>query len=208
MDKFTIRAELTSPVIMRGYCTLDAVLMAVLNTGDVSNIIKCDAGLYHASAANMIGVVATEPVSFVASMMPTTRGHLWAEVITPNRAGKVGINAKRASEAGAKIDSYQATYCDAIEWYATGHAEQVLDILKGVPAIGKKRGSGYGQVSAWSISDDGLDGLVGVMGEPARPIPIDRWDGDKNFIIVAAAWRPAYWEVNNREACYVPGGTI
>ena len=205
MNSFTLKATLASSIIMRGHCTLDAVLMSVLNTGDVSNLIKCDRDLYHASSANLIGLIDTTAVSFVGSMMPTTRGQQWAEVITPDRAGKISINSKKASMAGAKISRYQAHTCEAIEWYATGNAEQVLEVMQGVIAIGKKRGSGYGQVTSWSVSlEDGLDGLVGVMGEPARPIPIDRWDGEKDFVVMDAAWKPAYWEVGNRAACYAP----
>ena len=205
MDSFTLRATLTSPVIMRGHCTLDAVLMAVLNKGDVSELIKCDAGLYYASSANLLGKISTDPVSFVMSMMPTTRGHLWAEVITPDRAGKISINTKKAKMAGAKVSDYQSHYCEAIEWYATGDGERVLEVMRNVLAVGKKRAYGYGEVGEWSVTfDDNLDGLVGVMGEPTRPIPVERWDGDKDFVIVDAAWKPAYWEVGNRAACYAP----
>ena len=80
MESFTLRAVLTSPVIMRGHCTLDAVLMAVLNTGDVSNMIKCVDDLYYASAAMRLNTGETKSVSFVSSMMTTTKGHIWAEM--------------------------------------------------------------------------------------------------------------------------------
>ena len=66
MESFTLRATLTSPVIMRGHCTLDAVLMAVLNTGDVSNMVKCVDDLYYASSAMRLGTGETKSVSFVS----------------------------------------------------------------------------------------------------------------------------------------------
>ena len=205
MESFTLRATLTSPVIMRGHCTLDAVLMAVLNTGDVSNMVKCVDDLYYASAAMRLGTGENKSVSFVSSMMTTTKGHIWAEILTPSRTGKVIINPKREREAGSKTDTYIATPCSHVEWYATGDAHAVLDALKGVASIGKKRRHGFGEVSEWSVSlDDELDGLVGVMGEPLRPIPLDRWEQGGDWLKTEAAWKPAYWDVRNRSICVVP----
>ena len=51
MECFTLRAYLKAPIIRQGYLTLEALLMAELGRGDVSDLIRCDDGLYHASAA-------------------------------------------------------------------------------------------------------------------------------------------------------------
>ena len=48
------------------------------------------------------------------------------------------------------------------------------------------------------------NGLIGPNGEPLRPIPIDRFEGDKSFPIIDTAWKPAYWNPENRAACYAP----
>ena len=72
LQTFTLRATLKTPVIMRGYLTLDALLMAELVTGDVSHLLKRDAQLYYASAAFLVDPLEEkQKASFVASMRPT-----------------------------------------------------------------------------------------------------------------------------------------
>lgn len=71
--------------------------------------------------------------------------------------------------------------------------------------IGKRRASGFGRVARWEFEQDELDGIEGPFGEPLRPVPRDLFSGDKSLPVVDAAWRPAYWRVEHRTACYVPG---
>jgi hypothetical protein len=69
---------------MRGYLTLDALLMAQLATGDVSNLLKVDAQLYYASAAFLVDPYEEkQKASFVASMRPEHHPEL-RELIAPN----------------------------------------------------------------------------------------------------------------------------
>ena len=49
-----------------------------------------------------------------------------------------------------------------------------------------------------------LDGVVGMLGEPLRPVPVDMFNGDKSSIKVDTAWRPAYWYAAHRAICYAP----
>lgn len=204
MQKFVLRAQLNSPVIQRGFLTLDALLMAILQRGDVRELIKCEDDLYYASAAFPVGAVGTQRAAFVASMRPE-HTPAWLDVITPNtRTGDVQIGLARQREAGNVLNGYDAIVATAIEWYATGDMDAVLATVQGVPFIGKRRASGFGEVSRWEIEPGQLDGLVGLIGEPLRPVPTDRWTEGGDWVPVEAAWKAPYWDVRNRTRCYVP----
>ena len=92
-----------------------------------------------------------------------------------------------------------------------GHHEEIKSLLSGAYFIGKKRTAGFGEVSSWSVSElDNshkayvLHGLIGKNGEPLRPIPVDRFHGDKALPKTDTAWKPAYWDPENRAACFAP----
>lgn len=44
--------------------TLDALLMAVLEQGDVSHLLRCEDGLYLASAAHLVDIRGSQPTPF------------------------------------------------------------------------------------------------------------------------------------------------
>jgi hypothetical protein len=197
---------LRSPVIRRGFVTLDALLMATLARGDVSDLLRCEQDLYFASSGFAVDTVASQRASFVASMRPEHSPH-WLETLQSNTLdGDLRIGLSRQREAGNIINAYQATVARAIEWYATGHPDQVLDVMRHVRFIGKRRAAGYGEVGQWEIEDGELDGLVGYGGEPLRPIPTARWAGEGDWVPVEAAWKAPYWDVRNRDRCFVPSG--
>lgn len=206
MKPFVLRAHLRSPIIRRGFVTLDALLMATLERGDVSDLLRCEQDLYFASSGFAVDAVASQRASFVASMRPEHSPH-WLEVLQHNtKDGDLRIGLSRQREAGNIINGYQATVARAIEWYATGHADAVLDVMQSVRFIGKKRSAGYGEVTRWETEDGELDGLVGFASEPLRPIPTARWTEGGDWIPVEAAWKAPYWDVRNRDRCFVPAG--
>lgn len=209
MNKFTIRAHLATPVIRRGHCTLDALLMATLGRGDVSGLLKCVDGLYYASAGiTPISSLSPQRVAFVASMRPEHTPE-WLDVIKPRRgSNEVKIGLSRQREGGNVVNDYQATHVDFIEWHALGHADKVFAAIEHVPFIGKRRTSGYGEVHRWEVADSDLDGISGYADEPLRPVPSDRWTLGGDWVPVEAAWRAPYWDVRNRTKCFVPPGKV
>ena len=213
MKSFTIRAQLSSPIILRGQSTLDALLMAVLGKGDVSNLLKCVDELYYASAAMSGELGLFQKASFVASMRPE-RTPEWRDVIKPNtqteglpvgeeRMNDLKIGVARQRTAGNILNSYSAIYSPVVDWHAVGDAEGVLQCLTDVPFIGKKRTSGFGEVKSWEIFESDLDGIAGYANEPLRPIPVERWEYGGDWVPVEAAWKAPYWEVRNRTKCFV-----
>ncbi len=219
MEQFFLRAHLRSPILHRGSVTLDALLMSVLGHGDVSDFLHCEDSLYFASAVIHEASELKHRAAFVASMRPEHTPE-WREVIQANtktadlpkdalpadgaKLNDVRIGLARQREGGNILNAYEGKITAFVEWHAIGHAEQVLDVVKSVPFIGKKRTSGYGEVTHWEIGPSDLDGIVGYLGEPMRPIPVDRWMHGGDWIAVEAAWKAPYWEVRNRTKCYVP----
>lgn len=204
MNPFIVRARLKTPLIRNGYMTLDALLMAELQCGDVSQMIRCVDGLYYASAAVLADATGSIKASFVASMRPD-RTPEWLNVVAPNtKSGDVSIGDSRYREAGNVINAYDAKVAGAVVWYATGDKNAVLEALQEVRFIGKRRAAGYGEVTGWEVEDGDLDGLVGYLAEPLRPIPADRWTEGGDQIAIDTAWKPPYWAIENRAKCYAP----
>lgn len=215
MERFTLRARLRSPIIRRGFVTLDALLMSQLERGDVSDLLHCEDDLYFASAGFASSVGLKQRASFVASLRPehTTE---WLDVIRPNttttglpsvagsKLNDVKVGLARQREGGNILNGYEATVAPLIEWYGIGDPQAILDVVANIPFIGKKRTSGYGEVIEWSVEQGELDGIYGHFGEPLRPIPTERWVHGGDWIPVEAAWKAPYWDVRNRTKCYVP----
>ena len=219
MKPFVLRAHLKTPLIRQGHLTLDALLMAVLERGDVSDLLHCEDHLYYASAATLAAVPPGVHAAFVASMRPEhTPG--WLEVITPNtrnprlpvpegaegraKLNDLKIELARQRGAGNILNAYKAEVSPTVEWYGTGHGEVVLDVLSAVPFIGKRHSAGYGEVVRWEVEPGELDGLSGYLDEPLRPVPVHRWCLGGDWIAVEAAWKAPYWDVSSRAKCFAP----
>lgn len=85
-----------------------------------------------------------------------------------------------------------------LTWYAMGEREAVASLLSGIVAIGKKRGSGYGQVVDWVVEDwpEDLSCRDG-RGRPMRSVPCQ--DGP-----YLAGVRPPSWHPANHVPCDRP----
>ena len=166
MKSFAIRAKLRVPIILKGYTTLDALLMSILGKGDVSNLLKCMDDLYFASAALPEDLGITQKASFVASMRPEQTPE-WRDIIKPNtnteglptnadlqgskRLNDLKIGLARQREAGNILSSYSARYTPSVEWHAIGIGEAVYDVLKETTFLGKRRTAGYGEEDEWCL---------------------------------------------------------
>lgn len=211
MDQLKITLSLCSPLVTNGgYLTLDALLAAIVfeNTGDLEQAhqhlpLQSKDGLWFASAA------IYEPFdaggqAFVANLR--AMHDLRLEHVAKNKLGKThtSIGLTRRRDFGAVMNSYDTVNTHALNWYATGDAEKISQLMHGIEFVGKRRASGFGQVSGLHIEQGELDGVTGHFGEPLRPIPLDLFKGDAQSLKADAAWRPAYWHPDNRATCYVP----
>lgn len=211
MDQLKITLSLASPLITNGgYLTLDALLAAVIydNTGDLDKAhnsipLQNKQGLWFASAAiyEPIDIAAH---AFIANLRATH--DLRLEHVAKNKQGKphASIGLTRRRNYGAVMNSYTAIHTHQLSWYATGDADKIFQLMQDLQFVGKRRASGFGQVSGLDIEPSELGGLVGHFGEPLRPIPLDLFEGDPQSLKADAAWRPAYWNPDNRAICFVP----
>jgi len=101
------------------------------------------------------------------------------------------------------MNTYRSITASDATWYVVGDASRIQALLNRVHFIGKRRASGYGRVLSWHCEIFDTNGLTSY-GDPLRPIPVDMFDGDRSLPVVDAAWRPAYWDMRNRAACYAP----
>jgi hypothetical protein len=202
----TITATMKTPFIKVGHMTIDGILASQLfdELNDVDNAhaaipIKQTQGLFHASAAIFEPYEKTK-AAFIAAFRETHS--IDPAHIKKNKHGQ--LHKKFDSSLTNVMNSYPVYSAAEITWYAEGDAAEVERLLRPIQFVGKRRASGFGEVESWQIEEGELDGLVGYGGEALRPIPIDMFTGDKSQPIVDAAWRPAYWNVLNRAACYAP----
>lgn len=91
-----------------------------------------------------------------------------------------------------------------LTFWAIGHADEVLDLLNAIPAVGKKAAMGWGTVDRWAVEPAEEDYTTlhpdyGLM----RPMPVEeiRLEG---YPILKYAVKPPYWKPCNARLCYVP----
>ncbi len=204
-EKVRVTAAMRSPFICVGYMTLDGLLAAIRfeESGDIDDAhtnlpLVINKGLWHASGAIFEPLDKGRAV-FIAGLRP---GHsIDPDLIKKNKHGQ--LHKKFDSSLTNVMNTYPVITAPEITWYAEGDGEQIQRMLEPVHFIGKRRASGFGEVRQWKVEPDELDGVVGPFGDPLRPVPVDMFNGDKSGPVVEAAWRPAYWNVENRAACFV-----
>lgn len=92
----------------------------------------------------------------------------------------------------------------SISWDVVGDEAKIKALIHDTYFFGKKRTAGFGEVIDWITIDGDSNGVIDTDGRPLRPIPADRFTGDKSLPIIDTAWKPAYWDPKNRAGCYAP----
>jgi hypothetical protein len=211
MEKLTITAHMKTPFITGGgYMTFDALLAGILfdqlqdvEAAHASVPIKCTEGLFHASAA-FYEPLDQSRVAFVANLRADHS--LDADLFPRKKDGSSyrRIGRLRRQDFGAVMNSYDCKFSETIEWHLEGDPDTIRKLIEPISFIGKRRASGFGEIRQWTIESSELDGLKGLLNEPLRPIPIEKFTGDTNSLQIDTAWRPAYWHPTNRAICYAP----
>lgn len=211
MECFQLTAHLQTPIIIGGgHLTLDALLGSILfeKVQDVDEAhaqipLACTDGLFHGSAA-ILEPISKQAITFVANLRADHA--LDPNLIQKNKNGKIHrkLGRTRRRDFGAVLNRYTSIEAKMIYWYGEGDPVAVENLVRDIAFIGKRRGSGYGQVNRWSVESADYNGLTGPFGEALRPIPEDIFTGDKKQIRLDASWRPPYWHPENRAICYAP----
>lgn len=208
MKNLAIKAMMVSPVIRStGYATLDSILAAIVfeKTGSIKAAhndipVEFDGQMPMASAA-YYNVIEEMPRSFVGNLR---KQHQFDFSLLKQDPKKPFARNPFESSFKDVMNTYSLVSASSITWYARGDKELIEQLLEPVSFIGKRRASGFGEVAYWSISETDEDPCMTSTGKPRRPIPAFMFKGDKSLPITDAAWRPAYWDVMNRDGCFVP----
>ncbi len=96
-----------------------------------------------------------------------------------------------------------------IGWFIRGDRKEVWKLLKGVQAIGSRRGHGYGLVSRWEFTEQPEDYslLAPWKGQRVlmRPVPVGpHLDGVKGYRRTFAACTYPYWHPQNYQEVAAP----
>lgn len=196
----------TSIVTGGGYMTLDGLLAALLfdelqdvEAAHAAIPVKNTKDLFYAGSAVMEPIDKGR-IAFIAALRQ--QHAIDSDLILKNKQGN--LHRKFDSSFTNVLKAYRTFTAPTITWYVEGDADRIRSLLEPVQFIGKRRASGFGQVTAWDFEPDELDGIEGLFGEPLRPVPQDMFAGDRSMPVVDAAWRPAYWCVEHRAPCFVP----
>jgi hypothetical protein len=208
MKNLKITAHLRSPVIRAsGYMTMDAILGAAIaytyapDEDVISRIpVQNRGGLFMASAAIFTPI-------HIAHMAVTGSMRAEKQINTSN----IKLNAKGEIHADPFIpaykpvmNSYIAITSPTVEWIVEGDREAIEGVVHDINFIGKRRASGYGEVSKWTVVETDLSPLIDANAKPLRPIPVNMFTGDRSLPVIDAAWMPPYWNPMNRAPCYAP----
>lgn len=97
-----------------------------------------------------------------------------------------------------------------LKFYCMGHADEIIDLLSRIPAVGKKPSMGWGIVDKWEVKSVDADYSLwhpkhGLM----RPVALDESaqypDLDlSDYPILNYGVKPPYWKQKNFRTCYVP----
>lgn len=210
MQNLIFTASLKSPLIAQGFMTFDSLLAAVLfdRCGDVDEAhstvpLYSSDGLFHSSAA-IVKPKNRHRYSIAASLRADH--DLDNELFPTNKSGRIyrKMDRKRRRDFGNVMSSYRTIATPDVRWICTGDLEKIKVLLGDLSFIGKKRAQGFGEVKSWSVETTDLNPLVDGDGAPRRPIPENMFAGDKSLPLQDLAWKPAYWNLENRAACFAP----
>jgi predicted phosphoadenosine phosphosulfate sulfurtransferase len=207
MTPLVVQAHLGSPVAMGHPVAFDALLAAVVASGDrlppptlgFSDVeiplLRHPRGFHHASQAHL--VVAESTARYWARRPPDIRV----------------AAALSSSQCWSASGRHRAFWCPlrlmlpagmTLTWWAVGDRAEVEDLLQHVLTIGARRGSGHGWVARWIVDEVQTDLSIHTLdGTPARNIPVDMMPEDWPYVRTARTTYP-YWASNGAEQCAVP----
>jgi len=210
-----LRIGLRSSVIISHALTLDGLLAAAIfqRTQNVeaahSTIPLSKAhGVWCGSAALIEGPAPARAVSIIQALRAEL--DLSPSIVSPGSKGYSRIEQARGPYRN-KMSSYTALDTPALWFSGHGDVAAIRDLLRDIPAVGAKRGVGYGEVSEVSI-DEAECAQAGHMlsdGSPARPIPVEAWRsiGGQDAMTSLEAWEPPYWR-GERGICAIPAHRV
>ncbi|XRP97790.1 hypothetical protein ACO3UB_08325 (plasmid) [Methanocaldococcus sp. 16A] len=93
-----------------------------------------------------------------------------------------------------------------VTFYVCGDKEELEELLKGLPGLGKKTAIGYGFIKEFSIDEADEDYSLVKDGKAMRPIPIKACKEAEDIALLA--YKIPYWAKRNVAPCVPPGAKV
>ena len=214
MEPFIVTFRFETAPILRGGCTLDAVLGGEIarRVQRVEEAVRttplaCTEQVHHGSSLILLGDTGvSRPAPAVQN---PRRAFLAAAAATIS-------TARRRGSAKNILNGYDARVCEGGAWLGVGRIDEVRAVLSKVMGIGKRRHCGWGMIEPGSLAIEPVDadpetwGLVTGPGdpdfasariEPKRPLPLElfrRLGGDPlDEVMAFVRVRQPYYDAAN-----------
>ena len=171
MQPFIVKFRFATMPILRGACTLDAVLggeiargVDALETAIRMTPLAGTDGVSHGSSLILLddtGVARTVPV------VRKSRSAFYD--IDPDRVSRGRRRADRPSWAKNLLNRYEARVCEGGAWLGTGRIDEVWELLYPIIGIGKRRQSGWGMIDPESLELEPVDADPNTWGLVSGP---------------------------------------
>ena len=93
-----------------------------------------------------------------------------------------------------------------VTFYACGDPDELQQLLRFLPGLGKKIAIGYGFIKDFSIQEINEDYSIVKDGVAMRPIPVPLVHSASD--VVAMAYKPPYWAKEFVAPCVPPGAQV
>lgn len=143
--------------------------------------------------------------------------HMWSgrvdhRAVEHLTSGLPSVVSDRQGRYRARRMPLLVTICRAVTWSCIGDPDTIHDLLAGLPAIGKKRSHGEGQVLGWEITnqpsvDDWAAGHLHPDGTLGRPTPDMCLEGHPSVVdggLGTAGLRPPYMHRSRQHTLHLP----
>jgi CRISPR type IV-associated protein Csf3 len=120
------------------------------------------------------------------------------------------IKKKRIDRARGHFKDYMINlvYIPArkVTFYAMGNAEEIDELLKGLPGLGKKIAIGYGFIKSYEIEEIDHNYSILKDGRAMRAIPVSFLKSTSD--VAQLAYKSPYWASENTAMCAPPGAYV
>lgn len=209
MENLKITFNISSPLLMSRYTTIDSILLyhyfrAKKSDGN-KDALECDfIAQENGTLSGSIWFVDDETTISLQPSYITKKPDF--EYLNDHRKKPVKYNEGSGNFKNFLIWN-ELMIIPKIHFYIRGKREKIEELLKYVSFIGKKASIGYGKVESFEIEVvDDDKGFILNDSTPSKPLPLD-FELPCNKV---AYWnrKPPYWDKTRLEPCYMPNNAL
>lgn len=209
MENLKISFNISSPLLINRYTTIDSILLyhyfKLNNSDGTKSAVECDfIAKEHNTLSGSVWFVEDETILALYPSYITKKTEF--NYLNENRKKIINYEEGKGNFKNFLIWS-ELLIVPKIYFYIRGNKEKIEEILKNVSFIGKKQSIGYGKVESYKIEvvkDD--KGFKLDNSTASKPLPLDfKLSSNK-----VAYWnrQPPYWDKTRLEPCYMPNNAL